>query len=524
MQNTPPPAPPTPEPDIAPPPGPSASMRPIANRDFGYDQARHLLWRAGFGGTSAQVRTLAGMGVEDAVALLIDPSRSADPEPVKPDLFSDRIMSPLSEEDRRRYRLAQQNRDEDTLARFRIERQRQQRTDRRQIAEVQRWWLKRMIETSRPLEEKMTLFWHGHFATGYRKIENSYHQFQQNQMFRRQALGSFASLLGSIIRDPAMLGYLDNNLNRRAAPNENLAREIMELFALGEGNYSENDIKEGARALTGYTFQGNSFEFRQNQHDTGSKRILGRSGNFNGEDFVQIILAQRGCSEFISKKLYEFFVAAVPADRRDPAYAPAVSAIRHMARSLVRSNYAVAPVLTELFQSEHFYSRRFMCEQIKSPVQLIVGAVRSLNTPVRDLGILNDALSLMGQQLFEPPSVAGWAGGRSWINTSTLFVRQNILTFLLTGKSPTGYDPLANIERYDPTGLLEDLAAVSPGADRDPKRVASYLLRFALGSEPTPQRLHTLDAFIESTGARVNTDSVTGMLALITAMPEYQLC
>lgn len=508
----------------APMPRPVASMRRLADRDFGYDQARHLLWRAGLGGTSAQTRALATMGLEDAVALLVDNSRSASPEPVRADEFNASIMSPLSDEEQRRYREALRNRDENIVAQFRLRRQQQQRTDRRQIADIQRWWLKRMIETPRPLEEKMTLFWHGHFATGYRKIENSYHQFQQNQMFRAQAVGNFGELLRGIIRDPAMLGYLDNHLNRRASPNENLAREIMELFALGEGNYSESDIREGARALTGYSFEGNQFVFRQALHDTGSKRILGRSGNFNGEDFVSIILGQRACAEFICKKIYEFFVTEVPADRRDPAYEPIVNAIKHMARTMTSRNYSLAPVLTELFQSEHFYSARFMNEQIKSPVQLVVGAVRSLNTPVRDLGILNDALSLMGQQLFEPPSVAGWSGGRSWINTSTMFVRQNILTFLLTGKTPSGYDPLANIERYDPTVLLDDLATVSPGADRDPKRVAAYLLRFALGCEPTPARLRTLDTFVESTGARVNADTVTGMLALITAMPEYQLC
>jgi len=512
---------PEPLPALAPP---TSSLRKLAPKDFGYDQARHLLWRAGFGGTPAQIRTLVSMGLDEAVALLIDPAKAASPQPVASDRFDSTIMQPPSQEERQRYRLALQNRNEDVVAQFRIRRQQQQRRDRRQIADVQRWWLQRMIESPRPLEEKMTLFWHGHFATGYRKIENSYHQFQQNQMFRRNALGNFGSLLGQIIRDPAMLGYLDNHLNRSSAPNENFAREIMELFALGEGNYSENDIKEGARALTGYSFENNDFTFRRGVHDTGSKRILGRSGNFDGEDFVQIILSQRACSEFIAKKLYEFFVAEVPTDRRDPAYNPMVSAIKHMARRLQQDRYAVAPMLTELFQSQHFYFDRFICEQIKSPVQLVVGAVRSLHTPVRDLGILNDALSLMGQQLFEPPSVAGWAGGRSWINTSTLFVRQNILTFLLTGKAPSGYDPLAETERYDPTLLLDDLVQAQPGADRDAKQVAAYLARFTLGPNASPERTRVLDDFVESTGSRVTPDTVTGILALITAMPEYQLC
>ena len=514
-----------PEPDTPPPPPrPSASLRRIRDNDFGYDQARHLLWRAGLGGNSAQIRALATMGVEEAVSLLVDPSRSAAPEPVADDRFNANIIQPLSAADLQRYRQAQRSRDENLLAQFRLRRQQQQRSDRRQIADLQRWWLQRMIETPRPLEEKMTLFWHGHFASGYRKVENSYHLFQQNQMFRSNATGNFGRLLAGIIRDPAMLGYLDNQLNRRAAPNENLAREIMELFALGEGNYSESDIKEGARTLTGYAFQGNDFLFRQGQHDTGSKKLFGRSGNFDGEDFVKIILSQRACSEFIAKKIYEFFVATVPADRRDPTYDPAVSVIRQLARTLLQNEYELAPVLTQLFESEHFYEQRFLADQIKSPVQLIVGAVRSLNTPVRDLGILNDALALMGQQLFEPPSVAGWSGGRSWINTSTLFVRQNILTFLLTGKTPSGYDPLADVERYDPTDLLSDLARVQPGADRDADQVAAYLARFTLGPNPNSERLRVLNEVVEKAGSRVTPDTVTGMLALITAMPEYQLC
>ncbi|MEO1512234.1 MAG: DUF1800 family protein, partial [Planctomycetota bacterium] len=227
-------------------------LEKIRDEDFGYDQARHLLLRAGFGGTPQQIRTLAGWGVERAVDHLLEVERI--PYEATPDQSFDRdIVRPFSDAERRAYRQAQRRGDEDTLARLRLTRQQMQRQDRRQIGAVQRWWLERMIETPRPLEEKMTLFWHGHFATSYRKVEDSFHMFQQNELFRAHALGNFGDLLFRIIRDPAMIRYLDNQASSAQSPNENLARELMELFSLGEGNYSERDIKEGARALTGYT-------------------------------------------------------------------------------------------------------------------------------------------------------------------------------------------------------------------------------------------------------------------------------
>ncbi len=504
----------------SPPPG---HLRPLAPAAFGYPEARHLLWRAGFGGTPTQIRALTDWGIERAVGYLVDPDGIADPAPPAADTFEAGIMRPPTREERAQYRRAQRGRDENALARFRAERQRRQRSDRQQIRQMQRWWLERMIETPRPLEEKMTLFWHGHFATSYRTIENSYHMYLQNQLFREHALGNFGDLLFAIIRDPAMLKYLDNDRNRRGAPNENLAREIMELFALGEGNYDERDIKEGARALTGYTFEFNDFLFDEARHDPAPKRIFGTSGNFDGDDFVRMILERRACSEFIAAKLYAFFVRSVPLDRRDPLYEPATRVIRRMASTLLRARYELGPVLSELFRSEHFHHPAFRCERIKSPVELVVGAVRSLGTPVRDLGVLNDALGLMGQQLFFPPNVAGWEGGRTWINTSTLYVRQNILAFLLTGKTPAGDDPLARVERYDPSHLLDDLAKADPGAELDPERVVPYVLRFMLGGAEPDHAEASLEAFIDQHGGRVGPQVVTGVLALVSAMPEYQL-
>lgn len=497
-----------------------SSMQPIRATEFGYEQARHLLLRSAFGGSPEQIRALTSLGPEDAVDLLLNVERIPYDD-ARENEFSRGIIVGLSAEEREQYRLAARRGDEDTLARFRLRQQQMERDDRAQIAQMQRWWLTRLIESPRPLEEKMTLFWHGHFASSHRKVENSAQMLAQNALFRSQATGDFSKLLFGIVRDPAMLAYLDNGNSTKRRPNENLARELMELFALGEGEYSESDIREGARALTGYSFEGADFVLRDEAHDAGPKSILGASGPLDGEGFVQAILEQPACPRFIARKLYRFFVNHdVPDDVRE-APAPAQQAIRTIATDLRSADYKVRPALRKLFLSEHFYDPANMSRQIKSPVELVVGAVRTLNTPVRDLGVLNDALERMGQELFFPPSVAGWEGGRTWINTSTLFVRQNILVYLLTGRTPVGIDALAQTQKYNPMGLLDELARTAPGAERDPDRVAEYLVRLTLGTAGLP-RTPALASFARERGA-ITPDIVTAMLTVATAAPEYQL-
>jgi uncharacterized protein (DUF1800 family) len=496
-------------------------MRPIRPADFGYEQARHLLWRAGFGGTPAQIQTLVSWGPEQAVDHLLEPEKVPFEQPAE-DAFDRNLMRPSTAEERRARAAARRNRDEDALARIRAREQEAERTDRRQFRQIQRWWLERMIESPRPLEEKMTLFWHGHFATSYRTIENSYHMYLQNQLFRRHALGNYGELMYLIVRDPAMLAYLDNNNSRRGRPNENLARELMELFSLGVGAYSEQDIKEGARALTGYTFRDDEFFFDAENHDNSTKSILGRRGRLDGDGFVTAILEQRACSRFMARKLYRFFVADIP-ERDDDADPEAADVVRYMSTTFLRNRYNLRPLLRELFLSEYFYDSGIMAEQIKSPAQLVVGAVRSLLTPVRDLSALLDAMDLMGQNILAPPSVKGWDGGRSWINTSTLFARQNTLSFLLTGRKPTGIDPLAAREKYDPEPALAELERATPGASRDPGKVIDYLLRFMLGRAPDHAQ-RTLHEFVAGNGRDMSTDMTVGLMLLVSTMPEYQLC
>jgi uncharacterized protein (DUF1800 family) len=499
--------------------GLTASLKPIADEAFGFKEARHLLWRAGFGGTSEQVRVLAGWGPQRAVDHILNFDKVAA-DATLDQAFDANIMRPPTPEERRRAAEARRARDEEELAQLQKERQAREALDRAQLLTMQKWWLRRMIETGRPLEEKLTLFWHGHFATSYRGIEDSYHLAMQNQMFRANAAGNFRSLLRGIIRDPAMLAYLNNNQNRKEKPNENLAREIMELFSLGIGNYTEQDIKEGAKALTGYTYEDDEFTYNRRQHDEGSKRILGSYGNLDGDDFVDAILKKPECAAYITRRLYHFFVADVPNEERggeNNLSQPQREALRQLASTLRNANYEIKPMLRRLFLSEHFYQPRFLNEQIKSPTQLVVGAVRSLNTPVRDLGLLTDALKRMGQELFLPPSVKGWDGGRSWMNASTLFDRQNILTYLLTGRKTSGTDAA---DAYDPTPLLADL----PAQDRtNTTKLASHLLDLCLGRSPaTPMK--EVEAFLAASKNPSSAEALTGALLLITALPEYQLC
>jgi uncharacterized protein (DUF1800 family) len=498
---------------------PNPTLKPLDPAAFDEWKAQHLLNRAGFGGTPQQVRALTEAGLAAAVDLIVNYDQAPAPD-VLSDAFDRDIMQPATAEERAEVMQARRSGDEKTLEMYRMERERRQASDRRQIASMQRWWLTRIIETARPLQEKLTLFWSGHFATSYRGVEDSYHMFIQNQFFRANAAGNFCTLVRGIINDPAMLRYLNNDQNRKEQPNENLARELMELFTLGEGHgYSEDDIKNGARALTGYTFNDNDFVFRSPMHDGGTKMIFGQSGKFDGVDFCNLILAQEVCSEYICWKLYRFFVNDSPGkpDRDSQAF------IVKLAKQLRQQNYELRPVLITLFSSEHFYDDQNVASVIKSPVQLIVQGIRSLNTPARNIGALLSACDLMGQNLFYPPTVKGWDGGRSWINTSTLFVRQNLVIYLLTGRRPDAYEWQADGREFNAMHLIEH-APQSTDSEEHLRMTVEYLLRFTLGTPPHPDRIRTLVNFVNDRGGEIDNDVLIEMLSLIAAMPEYQLC
>lgn len=495
--------------------GVNTSLNRLSNADWSPVAARHLLIRAGFGPTPAEVRAAFDAGLSASVASLLDfetPVLADLPEPeIDPD-----VMRPPTAEERETFREARRRDAEAarSLARRRINLARQ--SDRRMHRDLQDWWRQRMIDTPRPTQENLTLLWHSHFATRHRDIRDAYLMYQQNQMFRDHAAGSFADLARGIVRDPAMLKFLNNDRNVARKPNENLARELMELFILGEGQYGERDIKQGARALTGYHVDDNDFTFRRRVHDDDTKTILGRAGTFDGDDFVNLLLAQRACSRFVAFKLYRHFVADVP-DNPEAWDRPTQAAIDQTAGLLVKHDYELRPVVTALLMSQHFYDPAIVGRKIKSPTRLVVGTTRSMGTPHRSDTVIRSAMSMMGQDLFDPPSVAGWDTGRAWINTSTLFVRQNTATYLITGKVP-GDDRWSRDDMaYDPMALLV-------GVDRTPDATVHHLADTLLGEHVTGPKREPLLTFMRQRTNGVTPDAVAGLLVLIAAMPEYQLC
>ena len=278
------------------------------------------------------------------------------------------------------------------------------------------WWSNRMLTTNRPLEEKMALFWHGHFATSEDKVRDYRKMLKQLQLFQSKGLGDFRELLIGVAQDPAMLAYLDAGVNVKGAPNENFAREIMELFTMGVGNYQEADIREGARAFTGWHFKGTDFVVNDERHDNDEKSFLGKRGNFDGVQVIDIILKQPVTADFIAEKLYRFFV------REDVS-----PELRKQLGEILRNNkYAIAPLLETIFLSRDFYSSASCATHIKSPVELVVSTYKKLGSrKVPGVPDFNETTTALGQTLFWPPTVAGWAQGRSWITPGLLIERGN---------------------------------------------------------------------------------------------------
>ena len=277
------------------------------------------------------------------------------------------------------------------------------------------WWVNRMVNTPRPLEEKLTLFWHNHFATAIYKVRSPYLMFQQNQLLRNNAMGNFRDLLMGITQDPAMLIWLDGALNRKIAPNENYGREIMEVFTIGVGNYTEDDVKAAARAFTGYQLDksGNSF-FNPNEHDDGMKTFLGQTGNFGPEDIVNILASHPATAKSIARKLFAYFAYDNPSD----------DTLNQLANVYTTTDGNIKAVVEAIFNSDEFWSTEAYLGLVKSPVDYLTTSLRSLGATVNPRAAVA-TLNNMGQLPFDPPSVFGWPGGITWINTATILDRYN---------------------------------------------------------------------------------------------------
>lgn len=493
----------------------NSSLSALPANRFDRAAARHLLLRSGFGGTPAQVSDLLAKGLHGAVDHVVSYQSIPAQGLPQPEIDED-VIAARSDDERDQLRKARRAGDQDTVDAFRKTQLDALREDGQMFRGLQEWWYQRMVATPRPAEERLTLLWHGHFATSQRVVRDSYLMYKQNQMFREHANGSFADLARGIVRDPAMIKYLNNDRNIARSPNENLARELMELFTLGEGHYSEQDIKQGARALTGYTYDDNDFVFRENRHDDGTKQILGQSGTFDGDDFVSLLLRRRECARFVALKLYDHFVADVGDDGGavPRVYQPALDALADL---VIKHEYELQPVLSTLLKSRHFYDPQIVGRKIKDPTQLAVGTIRSLGTPTRNDRYVIRSLASMGQVLFEPPSVNGWDGGRSWINTSTLFVRQNLTTYLISGKDPSRPFNRKAVG-YDPFVLLAELDQPSD------TQAVDYLIDHMVGADLAADRRATLHRFMADRKSGLTVDSLVALLCVITAMPEYQLC
>jgi uncharacterized protein (DUF1800 family) len=297
-----------------------------------------------------------------------------------------------------------------------------------------------LVNTKRPLQEKMALFWHHVFATGNSKVDNYDQLLEQINLFREKGMGNYRDLLLDIAKNPTMIFWLDNNQNHGDAVNENWGRELLELFSLGAGNYTEVDVREASRAFTGWTFETKiprlpygrfpwKFEYRPEDHDDGEKTFLGHTGNFNGEDIIDIVVQQEACAKFICRHLYNFFVAdepQVPAWNIEPPRDPeAVAALMKVFRE---SNFEITPVLRTLFTSDFFKKARY--QHLKSPAEVVAGTLRLVGgyeVPIPGYGELGMQPSYMGQDLLNPPSVEGWHTGKEWINSGSLMARINFV-------------------------------------------------------------------------------------------------
>ncbi len=386
------------------------SLAPLRDRDWTRDCAAHLLRRAGFGGTPQEVDRLHALGIDGAVSYLVDfaqtPYELAPPQ-IDPELR--RLVDPerkaLSEDERQ------------------ADRERRKRLERRTFEEIRGWWVRRLAESPRPFEERMTLFWHGRFTSGFREVQNPVFMLEQNQLLRRLALGNYRDLLIGISKDRAMLRYLDNAKNRKQSPNENFARELMELFTLGEGNYTETDVREAARAFTGWTLNDDGFVFRAALHDDGVKTVLGRTGPLDGTDVIDAILDRPHCAQHLAGALVRSFVSPT-AHRR---------LIDGLAAEIRRQNYELKPVVKTLLRSRAFYDLSYRGQIVKSPVEAVIGAARTLGVPIASPFDAQRVMAAMGQELMQPPNVKGWDGGMAWINTATLFERYNAVGRLIHG-------------------------------------------------------------------------------------------
>jgi Protein of unknown function (DUF1800) len=382
-------------------------------------------------------------------------------------------------------------------------------------------WLGRMIDGTEPVREKLALFWHNHFATGIQKVNDASLMERQGELLFRHALGSFRQMLKDVSRDPAMQVWLDSNQNVKAHPNENYAREVMELFTLGVGNYTEKDVQEAARAFTGWHTIAGYFTFNKAEHDFGEKTVLGQRGTWDGDDILRILLEQGPCVKFLVRKLYRFLVNET-ADPPDAFLAPLADAFR-------QSDYDIAVPVRTILRSKHFFSDHAYRQKVKWPVEYALGVARAIGvgitgritmSPYSLLGVLE----LMGQQLYAPPNVKGWEAGRSWLNTATVLARHNFAHGLVNGLGDVNeYPKRLNLRTFFPTA--NPLAFARRLGISEPGKFVDFFAGLLLPGDCRPEVRAKLVAHIgdASPDSEAYAQRCRDTLFVLLTLPEYQL-
>lgn len=489
-------------------------LSPLSAANWNFTTAAHLLNRAGFGGTPTEIENLAALSPEAAVSQLVDYEKTADPGRRDPE---------WAKPDPSRAQKLQDLRQATPDQRREMQKQVRQETNQHMM-ELRQWWLKRMATTTRPFQEKMTLFWHGHFATSVEKVRDAYLMWRQNELFRRLAVGNWTRMLLFAGKDPAMLIWLDQAQSRKEHPNENFAREVMELFTLGEGHYTEHDITEAARALTGWSYDRADEVFieRPMARDNGLKTIFGRTGDFTGDDFIEMIVAKPQAATFITAKLWNFFAGQPPAPELNAALADVFR----------RSGNNFKPLMRAMLLSEEFYSPSIIRNQVKSPVQWLVGSVRMLESelPPQPAGAV--IVRSLGQDLFAPPNVKGWDGGITWITTNSLLARYNESAALING-NPASLANMAQVKRPNQAVQIEnrlrgfheaiDVHKILTDKERtDKEALIAALEKRLLQSKLKPKQEDVLRDFLDSKDQLEDGD-IRNAIRLVMSTPEFQL-
>lgn len=457
-------------------------------------QIKHLYARAGFGIRFEDLRDRENWSIKKSVKKLFKASEK--PEPIK--AVTENI-------DLRAVRYADLN-DEQRRA-LQQEKNQQERA-------LNDAWVKQLSSTEAQLREKMTLFWHNHFACN---VGNAYYQQELNNVQRDNALGNFKTMLIQVSQTPAMLQFLNNQQNQKARPNENFARELMELFTLGRGNYTEQDIKQSARAFTGWAYNGKdgTFKFNNGVHDTGLKTFMGKTANFCGEDIIDIIIANKQTAKYISTKLYRYLVNETP----DEAHVDA------MADVFYKANYEIKPLLEYVFTADWFYEEKNIGNLIKSPVEFLVGLNRQFYIAYQNPDVLMQFQRALGQVLFRPPNVAGWPGGKAWIDSSSLMYRIKMPSTILNaglidfvGKATPEDEAYLASQRKQQLNVIKRVQA-TPDWNKFLKAIPLDTSRLAMAEfmlEPQISK-QTIDEVNRA-------PDIKSTVIQIVSTPEYQLC